>query len=124
MSIHQPQACYLSTGYTMDAAPLQRTFTENDQPAQLWTARFSRQEATGLVHLRIDWSWFGAGQWQAPTAPRWSFASLPFLYKLYLIHELPPRPERTDNDVSAELLRQLLPVISNTLRSNPPVREE
>jgi hypothetical protein len=81
MSVHLPQQCYRGEGYSVETAPVQRTLPDGDQQAQLWTARFSRQEASGTITLRIDWSWFGNGAWQAPTAPRWTFAPLPALYK-------------------------------------------
>jgi hypothetical protein len=36
-----------------------------------------------------------------------------------VIRELPPHSERPDSDLGIALLEQLLPLVSNTLRSSP-----
>ena len=67
------------------------------------------------MQLRIFWTWFGDGTWQAPDSPRLTFAHLPVLYKLYVVRELPPRPERLEQDPSLDLLQQLLPALASVL---------
>jgi len=67
------------------------------------------------VQLRIFWTWFGDGAWQAPDNPRITFAHLPALYKLYVIHELPSRQGRLEQDPSLGLLQQLLPALADVL---------
>jgi hypothetical protein len=67
------------------------------------------------VQLRIFWTWFGDGTWRAPESPRLAFAPLPALYKLYVVRELPPRGERSEDDPSLDLLRRLLPALGRAL---------
>ncbi len=86
-----------------------------DPAAHCWTTRFRKEENSGSVQLRIFWTWFGDGGWQAPASPRLTFAHLPALYKLYAVRELPPRQERLEQDPSLDLLQHLLPTLSEAL---------
>jgi hypothetical protein len=114
MSVHRPEHCYRGAGYEMMAEPMPYKLSV-DPPAHCWTTRFRKEESTGNVQLRIFWTWFGDGVWQAPDSPRLAFAHLSALYKLYAIRELPPRQERLEQDPSLDLLRQLLPALAEAL---------
>ncbi|HWG41385.1 MAG TPA: exosortase-associated EpsI family protein [Gemmataceae bacterium] len=114
MSVHQPEHCYRGAGYEMMAAPV-RHKVPGDHPTDCWTTKFRKEETTGDVQLRIFWTWFGDGAWQAPDSPRVTFAHLPALYKLYAIHELPSRQGRLEQDPSLDLLQQLLPALADVL---------
>ncbi len=50
-----------------------------------------------------------------PDNPRWTFARLPALYKLYVIRDKDGRGERLDDDPAADFLRVLLPGLSRSL---------
>jgi len=117
MCAHRPENCYPSQGYDLTANPLLYPVKLPDQPdAEFRTARFARPEvATGGSQLRIFWAWNAAGRWQAPENPRWTFAPQTFLYKLYVIRVLPPRPERTEEDPAADFLRHFLPELTRAL---------
>jgi hypothetical protein len=117
MSVHRPENCYPSQGYDLVADPLRQTIqSPGAADAEFWTARFAKPEVTtGGAQVRIFWSWNAAGRWQAPEFPRWTFAPQPYLYKLYVIRELPPRPERAEDDPAAEFLRQFLPELTRAL---------
>ena len=116
LSVHKPETCYAAAGYSLTAAPVH--FAVRDEyktpPAEFWTGQFKRPEAGGQ-QLRIFWSWFDGGAWKAADNPRWSFAAVPALYKLYVIRETNGRPERLNDDPAAEFLRRLLPETSRTL---------
>jgi hypothetical protein len=114
MSVHRPEHCYRGAGYEMEAEPVRHTVGD-DSPADCWTAKFRKAGPAGAVRLRIFWTWFGDGAWQAPDSPRLTFAPLPALYKLYVVRELPPRPERLEEDPSLDLLQQLLPSLAGAL---------
>ncbi|HTU18080.1 MAG TPA: exosortase-associated EpsI family protein [Gemmataceae bacterium] len=114
MSVHRPEHCYGSAGYAMMTDPL-RSELSVDPPAHCWTTRFRKEESTGNVKLRIFWTWFGDGLWQAPESPRLHFAHLSALYKLYTIRELPPRQERLADDPTLDLLHRLLPALTEAL---------
>jgi hypothetical protein len=116
MSVHRPEHCYRAAGYEPAAPPAPFTFrpAPDAPPAAFWTGRFWAPEPGGPA-LRIFWSWYADGAWQAPTEPRWAFARQPALYKLYIIHETAGRADRPEDDPAAELLRQLLPELSRAL---------
>ena len=114
MSVHRPEYCYGGAGYQMMADPVSYDLFV-DPPAQCWTTRFRKEKSTGNVQLRIFWTWFGDGVWQAPESPRLKFAHLSALYKLYAIRELPPRQERLEEDPSLDLLQKLLPALAEAL---------
>jgi hypothetical protein len=110
MSVHRPEHCYRGAGYDMMADPV-----HCESAGDCWTTRFRKEEPTGDVQLRIFWTWFGDGAWQAPNSPRLTFAHLPALYKLYVVRELPPRQDRLEQDPSLELMQQLLPALAGAL---------
>jgi hypothetical protein len=114
MSVHQPEHCYRGAGYEMLAEPVAHTIP-GDPPAACWTTRFRKEETTGNVQLRIFWTWFGDGRWQAPVNPRLTFAPLPALYKLYVVHELSPQQQRLEQDPALDLLHLLLPALRQAL---------
>ena len=116
MSVHRPENCYPGQGYDLAGAPLRYSLKTPD--AEFWTARFTKPDVTtGGSQLRIFWTWNAAGQWKAPENPRWTFAALPYLYKLYVIRSLPERSERAEDDPAAEFLRQFLPELSKGARA-------
>jgi hypothetical protein len=117
LCVHRPEHCYSGAGYEL-AAPA----THFSLPGgEFWMARFTKEDLSGPVTVRIFWSWFANGTWQAPSNPRWSLAHAPALYKLYVLREEPPGPPgRVEDDPAAEFLRILVPALSRAL--DPPVR--
>ena len=117
MCAHRPENCYSSAGYDLVGVP--RTYllktTRDHVLGEFLTGRFVKEESVGNHQLRIFWSWYGDGGWRAPDNPRWDFARLPALYKLYVIRETSGRSERLDDDPAVDLMRDLLPVLSRTL---------
>jgi hypothetical protein len=116
LSVHKPETCYTTAGYTLTSAPVRYTVRNETEAtaAEFWTGVFKKPEAGG-EQLRIFWSWYDGRAWQASDNPRWTFAHLPALYKLYVIRETNGRSERLDDDPAAEFLRRLLPEMSRTL---------
>ncbi len=117
MAVHQPEDCYKGAGYEM-TAPASHVMVGRPggtPPAQFWTATFRRQEETRTVRLRIFWSWFAGGTWQAPRTPRVHFARYQVLYKLYVIRELSPGRYRLEADPTKEFLQDLIPRLSAAL---------
>jgi len=118
MSVHRPEHCYSAAGYTLVASPLPYVL-KSDQGKVLGdflSGRFIKQDPTGNAQLRIFWTWFAAGRWQAPPSPRWTFAGLSVLYKLYVARDATFRPERLDDDPAVAFMRQLLPALTAKLQ--------
>ncbi len=113
MAVHTPEICYRGAGYDLLQPPTSTVLRDDadEELGTFWTARFSKQSAAAN-DLRLYWAWSGGDSWQAPANPRWEFRGRPYLYKLYVSHEL---TGSSDLDPSAEFLRQLLPVLKESL---------
>jgi hypothetical protein len=117
MELHTPLECYPANGFRV-AVPATRVSSQPgaaaDQP-EFWTATFSQGEPGTPVHLRIFWSWKGAGRWQAPDNPGRAFRGSPFLYKCYVIRQLVTPDEPLDGDPALDLLKDLTQELKNVL---------
>ncbi len=113
LSVHKPETCYGAAGFEVEAPPVKYT-PAGAAPDQCWTGKF-KEDQPGGRELRIFWSWYGDGGWRASDNPRWDFAHLPALYKLYVIRETGGRTTTLDNDPAADFLRRLLPEASRVL---------
>ena len=119
ISVHAPQACYAGAGYALEAPPIKYAppAAPDAAPAEFWTGKF-KQPGAGGEELRIFWSWTGDGAWRASDYPRWDFARLPALYKLYVIHETAGPAGRLDDDPAAAFLREALPELTRALSAH------
>jgi hypothetical protein len=97
VSIHNPEHCYLGSGYrVVDSIHLESlALPEGD--ARFWSGHFQKKKATGMESIRIYWGWSADGRWMAPEYPRLFFAGTPRLHKLYMIHPV------TGNDSPEDL---------------------
>lgn len=96
VSIHDPEHCYLGSGYkVIDAIRQESIDLPSGRMAKFWTGHFEKKKPTGVESIRIYWGWSVDGQWQAPDYPRLFFAGKPTLHKLYLIH---PVSEEAEED--------------------------
>jgi hypothetical protein len=119
MAVHRPEHCYRGAGYEMSApAAHQAVNFGDDRSAELWTARFVKDDPAGAGQLRIFWSWFADGTWRAPDSPRLAFAGLPLLFKLYAVRELTGPLQRVEDDPCLDLLRELLPEINKAISAS------
>jgi hypothetical protein len=122
LCVHRPEHCYRGAGYDLAVSPTRFTPAAAGKPAaEFWTACFTKEDLHGPVNLRIFWSWFGDGAWQAPGNPRWSLAHLPALYKLYVIREVPPGAGgRIEDEPAADFLGLLVPALTGVLHPQHP----
>jgi hypothetical protein len=120
ISVHRPEDCYRGAGFELTAPPFPYAL-RSARPRLLmrcWCAKFRRQDKADPTRLRILWSWFAQGAWQAPESPRLAFAGRQALYKLYVVREMTNGQERLEEDPCLDLLRWLLPPLTRTL--SPP----
>ena len=89
MSVHTPEICYRGAGFEMADSPAPVDFKSElaDELGRFWTAKFSKKAGV-TTELKLYWAWNADGLWQAPDSPRWHFRGQPFLYKLYVSHDL------------------------------------
>jgi hypothetical protein len=121
MCIHRPEHCYSGAGYELPQPPQRYsiTATKDHSEASFWTAQFRKPEPGGAVNLRLFWGWLGTSGWQAPDHPRWSLAGEPYLYKLYVIREVPEQPSHLDDDPAATFLHAAVAALSPALHIPP-----
>jgi hypothetical protein len=102
----------------MSAAPalLPITHAPNTPPDLFRYAQFTQHDVGGDAPFRIFWSWYADGSWQAPDSPRWSFARQPYLVKVYVLSDLPERPEAPERDPAVDLIKRLTPELSRILK--------
>ena len=88
VSIHNPEHCYLGSGYQLVDEIREEAIPYANQEARFWTGHFEKRKAAEVESIRIYWGWTHDGKWQAPNYPRLYFAGRPRLYKLYFIHPI------------------------------------
>jgi exosortase len=125
VSVHTPDICYPAAGYEMTQAKMV-TFSEQigtpNVPVEFIRADFGRQGAFPPEHLRIYWSLGAAGAWRVPSSPRLAFASLPFLYKMYLFYQSAGDNDPVEEESFADFLRRLVPELEKALFPSDRVR--
>src|SRR5262245_3605031 len=84
MAIHTPEVCYSGAGYDLAGQPMLLTLRSaaNAELGTFWGARFVKPTTTGS-ELQLRWAWNDGTGWQASPNPRWQYAGVPALYKLY-----------------------------------------
>ncbi len=118
MSVHRPENCYPGAGYDQGGASIRypiRAAVGGDKVADCWTSKFVKKDVAAPSQLRIFWAWNAAGEWKASSWPRWDFAHLPYLYKLYVIRETNNRNDPLDEEPAAKFLQLFLPELSKAL---------
>jgi len=120
IAVHPPEVCYTASGYDMVVPPT--PFTVKSGPGRDGSAEFrtsvfatSRTDPGGK-RLRIFWSWNATGEWLAPAGDaRWTFRGAPFLYKLYVVHEVTGPAGPPERDPCVGLLSTLVPELQIAL---------
>jgi hypothetical protein len=120
IAVHPPEVCYRTAGYDQidPAVPIPiKSDKGATEPAEFRTTLFTAPgNGPAAKPLRIFWSWNATGEWQAPGGDaRWTFRGVPFLYKLYVVHEVAGRGGLADSDAGAAFLRQLIPELDRSL---------
>lgn len=91
VAAHTPDVCFLGSGYKLKGPPSKQTLPiAGGGSVSFYVADFEKTTATGTEAVRCRWAWTADGTWHAPDYPRLFFArsqaSLPVLYKLYVLH--------------------------------------
>jgi hypothetical protein len=116
VAVHTPDVCYLGAGYKLRGAVTRQTIALGDGgSAAFWVGDFVKTSATGSESIRVRWSWTADGLWQAPDYPRWVFARVPVLYKLYIVHPLSDEDDLTRDDPYRKFVADLIPALSRQL---------
>jgi hypothetical protein len=119
--VHTPEVCYAGAGYEQSGERKARDVTPpGDATAgRFLTARFKKTGNRSPGALDIYWGWGSDGQWDCPDNPRLAYARQPYLYKLYVVREVPAVKAEAD-DTPAEFLKVMLPELRKTLFAPNP----
>ncbi|HUG92489.1 MAG TPA: exosortase-associated EpsI family protein [Planctomycetaceae bacterium] len=128
MAVHPPTVCFTSVGLNQITPTARTRVADRDspQPHELFETTFAKNTPEESVRLTTLWTWTATGHWQAPDAPRLTFARHPYLYKLYVTREISaslnepaesePDPEAAAGDtIEAKFLKALLPELNKAL---------
>jgi Protein of unknown function (DUF3485) len=117
ISLHEPDICYRGAGYHQNGsvAIWPQKYDDGSTSAEFKRCKFSKDDATDITSVRIEWSWNADGKWQVPTNPRMALAGSPLAYKLYIVQPETPSSENSDEEACREFLEQLLPALDRAL---------
>jgi hypothetical protein len=76
---------------------------------------FQKQDVAAPSLLRVFLAWGHGGAWAAPGNPRIAYAGKPYVYKLYVVRELPKAGESLEADPIAGFLKELMPKLQEVL---------
>jgi hypothetical protein len=113
--VHTPDKCYKAAGFKQEeTAPY--TFAYGDKhEATFNVGKFRKDDADGILFLRIFWGWNGEGDWVAPSSRKYALNWYPALFKLYAIRRISNQDENLKEDPINDFLKQFLPVVDPIL---------
>src|SRR5262249_7360164 len=76
VSIHTPEVCYAGNGYEV-TTPAKYGGPALPDATEFWTTDMARTRAAEQTRLRVFYAWTASGRWEAPDAPRVTFAGVP-----------------------------------------------
>jgi hypothetical protein len=117
ISVHTPDICFRGSGYEVTGAPVvERIALEPPARSSSFLTALFRKEVAGTPStLRVFWAWNARGSWEAPENPRLQFASYRFLYKVYVVRQVPASEQSGEDPVCQRFLQQLLPQLDAAL---------
>lgn len=122
MSVHPPTACFQGVGYTLLTGPTPTSYSPEDNPNQpsfgFNKCTFKQSSAQVGEFARVFWGWSDGDDWSAPSNPRLTFRSEPYLYKLYLVDRWLEETGRRSLPQIESFMNDALPVIAASLSDN------
>ena len=110
-SVHTPEICFGSRDYQSQGerqpVAIRRADGSNDE---LWTLDYKANNIRGDL-LRVYYGWSTGDRWLAAQDPRFSLAGQPYLYKIQILHDLPPAGYGPSSDPCRKFLDDFLPVL-------------
>jgi len=110
ISAHTPEVCYGASGYEPLTPARRHALKRSSEQASadFWVAEFTKRGQADAGSMRVFWSWTTGSRWLAPDSPRFAFATVPALVKLYAVHETAAPGEPLSDDPTLDLLGLVL----------------
>jgi hypothetical protein len=115
VSIHPPDICYRGAGYVPGNVGKFALAMKEEKVAEFNMATFAKTNRAVPDYLTILWAWSAAGDWRAPSNPRFEYARYPALFKLYVIRQIGKSDEGADKDPARDFLEVYLSVLDELL---------
>ncbi|MGE0534560.1 MAG: exosortase-associated EpsI family protein [Pirellulales bacterium] len=113
--VHTPDKCYKAAGFKQEETAPYTLGYGDKREATFNVGKFRKDDAEGILFLRIFWGWNGHDEWVAPKNPKWSLTWNPSLYKLYVIRRITNQEENLKVDPINDFLSEFLPVVDPIL---------
>lgn len=127
MAVHPPTACFQGVGYTLLTGPTPTSFSPKDDPSAASfgfnKSTFKQTNSHVTEFARVFWGWSDGEKWSAPTNPRLSFRSEPYLYKLYFVDRWLEETGRQSLPQIESFMEDALPVIAAALQEPASARQ-
>lgn len=84
VSLHDPDVCYLGSGYRVIIRPAPEKFKLGDRELTMWSTVMESPELGG-EKIKVVWAWNDGSGWAAPENARFNFAGKPYLFKVQAV---------------------------------------
>jgi hypothetical protein len=115
---HTPNICYPYAGFRQESPQIRHDVPlEGKDPAQFFTSKFIKENATGRIAERVFWSWNhpDTNKWEAPEDARRHYGLSRALYKVYFTSNVLPSEKTVGDNLAAEFAEVMLPEINKAL---------
>lgn len=107
-SVHTPEICFSSRAYDQQGDRSRMSLgSTGDGADSFWMVDFTTRNVLAN-QLRTYYAWSDGGPWQAADAPRFDFSAVPFLYKIQIAADVPPKLANQDDDAGRDFLIELI----------------
>lgn len=120
IAVHPPTACFEGIGYSLTSGPsiVRVTPQDYERSFEFNRSSFTQSDAAVPEVVRVFWGWSTAGDWQAPSSPRFTFRGCPYLFKIYITDRGIERGAEGVRPQAESFLDDALPVIFESLSGN------
>jgi hypothetical protein len=115
MYSHTPEKCYPDAGFDTLTPTSHEQIDCGGNVSEFAAVTFMKADATGNQALRIYYAYGDHGQWAAPERPKWTYAGIWGLYKLYVIVPISSENAGSERNSATEIIRVLVPELNHTL---------
>lgn len=116
VGVHSPEVCYTGGGFELlSSRPLAIPIDTDGAKSGMRVSDFRNPPSQNPGYLRIFWAMTADGNWAVPESPRFTYAGVPALFKIYLSKEVANPSESMEKDACYEFSQILLPELNKTL---------
>jgi hypothetical protein len=115
IAVHTPEVCLGGEGFIQEDTKQRYPVRLADQTAEFWLGQFYRYDGGLRRDQRQFWTYSTNGSWTAEDNPRFRFAGLPALYKIYIMRQMSRKDEKLEEDPTTEFIKVFMPEMQKRL---------